>query len=312
MIGRLLGFGVILVVVAAACTSSASDSVQPDRRDALKVVATTSIVGDVVKAVGGETIELSVLLPIGADPHGFQPTPQDVTKVAEADVVFMNGVGLEGFLESLIRNAGGHAETVSVSEHVPWLAFEGQGEQAGGHAHDQGADPHVWFDVTNVVMWVQAVERKLSELDPANAETYAANAAAYAATLEELHGWIEEQVAQIPGANQKLVTDHTALVYFARRYGFEQVGAVVPGYSTLAEPSAQELAGLEDAIRALGVKAIFVGNTVNPNLAQRVADDTGTRLVFLYTGSLGEPGGPADTYVDMMRYDVSAIVDALK
>jgi len=312
MIRSRFGIGVALLLVAAACASPASNSAQPNRRGKLKVVATTSIVGDVAKAVGGEAIALSILLPVGADPHGFQPTPQDIAKVAEADIVFMNGAGLEGFLELLIRNTGGDVESVSVSERVPLLAFEGEGGQAGGQTSEHSADPHVWFDVTNVMTWVQIVERKLSELDPASAETYAANATAYAASLEDLHGWIEEQVAQIPEANRKLVTDHTVFAYFAHRYGFEQVGAVVPGYSTLAEPSAQELAELEDAIRELGVKAIFVGSTVNSNLAQRVADDTGTRLVFLYTGSLGEPGGPAGTYIDMMRYDVSTMVGALK
>ena len=135
---------------------------------------------------------------------------------------------------------------------------------------------------------------------------------AYRQELIDLDQWILEQVAQIPEANRELVTDHQLFIYFANRYGFEQIGAIVPGYSTLSEPSAQELAQLEDAIRELGVRAIFVGNTVNPALAQRVANDTGTKLVFLYTGSLTEATGPAPTYLDYMRFNVQAIVEALK
>jgi len=123
---------------------------------------------------------------------------------------------------------------------------------------------------------------------------------------------VREQVAQVPKAHRRLVTDHQFLGYFAARYGFEQIGAVIPSYSTVAESSAQELAALEDSIRALGVKAIFVGNTVNPSLAQSVADDTGTQLVFILTGSLTEKSGPAANYLDYIRYNVKAIAEALK
>ena len=124
--------------------------------------------------------------------------------------------------------------------------------------------------------------------------------------------WIEEQVATIPQLDRRLVTDHTVLGYFSERYGFEQAGAVFPGYSSLAEPSARELAGLQDAIAEQGVKAVFVGTTVNPDLASRVAEDTGARLVFLYTGALSEPSGPAGDYISFMKYNVGAIVDALR
>jgi len=159
--------------------------------------------------------------------------------------------------------------------------------------------------------WVGTIEQTLRQADPANADTYTANASAYREELHELDAWIMEQVAQVPEAQRNLVTDHTAFGYFAHRYGFEQVGAVVPGYSTMAEPSAQELANLEDAINEYQVPAIFVGTTVNPALSERVAEDTGTQLVPLYTGSLSEAGGEADTYLKLMRYNTQAIVAAL-
>ncbi len=327
-----------IILISMLLTACGQDVEAPSSEGRLKVVATTTIVGDVVAQVGGDLIDLSVLLPIGADPHGFDPSPQDVAKVAEADVVFANGVGLEEFLDPLIESAGVEDKVVHVSEGIDFLMFEGEehdheGEEHEGEEHDHegeehegeehghegeehhhhgGADPHTWTDPNNVMVWVHNIEHKLSELDPENAETYAANAEAYEAELKALDAWIREQVALIPAESRKLVTDHSVFGYYAEQYGFEQVGALIPGYSTVAEPTAQELAEIEDAIHDLDVKAVFVGNTVNSSLAERVAEDTGVQLVFLYTGSLGEPDGEAGTYIDYMRYNVKAILDALK
>lgn len=305
----------------------------------LQVIATTSIVADVVAAVGGDAISLTRLMPLGADPHGFEPTPQDAAAVSDAHVVFINGVGLEVFMDDLLQSADEGA-VVSVSAGIELLPFrtkeehaEGEGhehdeDEGEGHEHDEHdehdepdehehehegtADPHVWFDPNNVRVWVDNIEEALSTLDPANAELYAANADAYRAELEALDGWIREEVARVPEGNRVLVTDHASLTYFADEYGFELVGAVVPATSTLAEPSAQELAALQEAIGQYDVPAIFVGRTVNPALAEQVAQDTGVELRFLYTGSLSEEGEPADSYLNFMRYDVSTIVDGLQ
>jgi ABC-type Zn uptake system ZnuABC Zn-binding protein ZnuA len=314
----------------AASESTGVNSAKP------RVVATTTIVGDVVRQVVGDAADLTVLLPAGADPHGFQPTPQDAALIANADLIFANGLNLEEFLEKLIENAGGSARVVVVSDGV--TAIEGHEEHAEGEAHvegeehaaegeehaegeahaegeehaHEGADPHVWMDPNNVRVWTRNIAAALSELDPANAAAYQANAERYDQTLQALDAWVQEQIAQIAPENRQMVVDHDAFGYFAQRYGFETVGTVVPGYSTMSAPSAQELARLEDAIRQLGVQAVFVGSTVNPALAERVAADTGTQLVFLFTGSLSEPGGGAETYEDFVRHNVSAIVDALK
>jgi len=277
----------------------------------LKVVATTSIVGDVVQNVGGGEIDLRVLMPVGTDPHSFEPTPRDMATVADAHVVFANGVGLEAFLDSLLESADAAGRVVHVSHDVELIALEGKLEREERHGHE-GADPHTWFDPRNVMVWARNIEHALSTLDPVNAEAYATNAEAYKVKLKELDAWIREQLAPVPEGNRKLVTDHTAFSYFVHRYGFEQVGAIFPGYSTLTEPSAKDLAALEDAVREFDVKAIFVGLTVNPDLAERVADDTGTKLVFLYVGSLSEAGSPASDYLSLMRYNVSAIVEALR
>jgi ABC-type Zn uptake system ZnuABC Zn-binding protein ZnuA len=275
------------------------------------VVATTTILGDVARQIGGESISLSILLPEGGDPHTYQPTPQDLIKVANADLVLINGAGLESFLDRLLENAG-EDKVVSVSEGITLRQLEeGHDEDEPDH-EETGADPHVWFDPQNVKAWVDNIEQEMSARSPANAAAFAANAQAYQAELAALDAWIRDQVASIPPENRKLVTDHQNLGYFADRYGFEQVGAVIPSFSAAAEPSAEELAALEKAIQALGVPAIFIGTTVSPNLAQRVAADTGAQLVTLFTDALTGPAGEAGSYLDLMRYDVQAIVEALQ
>jgi manganese/iron transport system substrate-binding protein len=284
-----------------------------DEGDKLNAVATTSIVGDVVKNVGGDMITVEVLMPLGADPHTFEPTPQDVASMFDADVLFANGAGLEVFLEPLLESAGAGAKIVYVSQGIELLSSEGdhehEGEEGSGH---EGVDPHTWTDPINVMVWVDNIKNVLKNLDPNNAEAYESNAEAYEKELEELDAWVRAQVARVPETSRQIVTDHRVFAYFADEYGFTQVGAIVPAYSTLAEPSAKELVELENAVKDFGVKAILVGNTVNPSLAQRVARDTGTKLVFIYTGSLTAPGGEADNYLDYIRYDVEAIVNALK
>ncbi len=184
-------------------------------------------------------------------------------------------------------------------------------EDEHGHAHE-GADPHIWMNLGNAIIMVHNIEHALSELDPANATAYETNAAAYEAQLEELDAWVIEQIAAIPEENRELVTDHDAFGYYADHYGLEVVGAVIPAYSTNAEPSAQELAELQEVIGELEVQAVFVGTTVNPVLAERVSEDTGSNLVPLYTGSLGETGSGVESYLDFIRYNTTAIVEALK
>jgi ABC-type Zn uptake system ZnuABC Zn-binding protein ZnuA len=275
-------------------------------------VATTTIVGDVVAQVGGKHIDLSVLLPVGTDPHSFDPTPQDVAKAAEADLIFANGAGLEEFLDNLIESAGAEAKVLHLSEGLDLLALEADSEHEEDDHDQASADPHTWTDPQNVITWVEAVVTQLSTADPDNADSYTTNAATYTTELETLDAWIAEQVAHIPEGSRKIVSDHTQWSYFAAAYGFEQIGALIPGFSTLAEPSAKELAAIEDAIADLDVGAIFVGNTVNPTLAERVTADTGTQLVFVYTGSLSAAGEGAATYIEYMHYNTNAFVEALK
>ena len=304
-----------LIVALVSCIGAAPEKAAEGK---LKVVATTTIVGDVVHNIGGDAVEVSVLLPTGSDPHSFEPVPQDLARLEQADIIFANGAGLEEFLSRIIASAGGKDKLVSLSDDLDLIQAEAhEGESAGepvsgnDHAHS-GSDPHVWTDPALVAAWVDKISGTLSKEDPANAAAYQANAAAYQEKLSELDGWIEDQVSKIPKENRKLVTDHETFDYLARRYGFETVGAVIPGFSTLAEPSAQELAALDDTIRGLGVRAIFVDRSANPALSERVGKDSGVQLVPVYSGSLSEPGGDADTYLDFMHYNTNAIVNALK
>lgn len=281
----------------------------------LSVVATTNIVGDVVGRVGGDKIVLKVLMSPGVDPHTYVPTPSDTAAIHDAHVVFANGAGLEADLEEVFENAGGDAAQVHVSRGLDFRPAPGGDEHDEAEAegdHDHGnVDPHVWFSVPNVIHWVENIEHALSALDPDNAENYETKAQAYIHDLEELDAWVKGQVSTIPEANRKFVTNHPAFGYFADRYGLEQVGAVYP-VSPSAEPSAQDIAALQEAIREYGVPAVFAESTVNPRLAEQVARDTGIALVPLYTGSLGGPGSGIESYIDLIRYDVTAIVNALK
>ena len=293
--------GCLALALIVACSWSAVS---------LRIVCTTTIVGDVAARIAGEGNELTILLPVNADPHAFEPTPLDLVAIARADVVFLNGAGLERNLDPILENASGLV--VALSDDLDLLRLDASDHEDSEHEQDHGgADPHVWFDPTCVSAWVDLIADVLTEQDPGGESEYRARADTYRAELAELDAWIEEKVSGLPEERRQLVTDHAVFGYFAVRYGFEQVGTVFPGLSSLSQPSARDLASLEESIAALGVPVLFVGTTVNQSLAEQVAADTGARIVTLYTGSLSEPGGPASSYIELIRYDVTAIVEGL-
>jgi ABC-type Zn uptake system ZnuABC Zn-binding protein ZnuA len=298
-----------LLLLLSACSSGGRQGSPPDGR--LQVVATTSIVGDVVGNIGGELIELTVLVLPGGDPHTFEPRPQDIAAVSDAQVVFASGLGLEEALKGVLE-ANVKGTLVEVSDGLAVIPLQDKDEHEGAQPEHGTGDPHTWMDPNNVIIWAGNIATALAEADTTNRATYQTNAESYIAELRELDAWIRQQVEQVPPKQRKLVSDHAVLGYFAAEYGFEQVGLVIPALSSSAAPSAQELAALVDAIRAQDVQAILVGTTVNPALSEQVADDTGAELVFIYTGSLSQSGGVASSYIQLMRYNVQAIVDTLK
>lgn len=325
-------FILILALLLAACSPGAGAG------GSLNIVAINPILGDVVSQLGGQHVEVHVLIPAGTDPHAFEPTPQDAAKIAEADLVVINGLGLEASLEAFLQDAEEAGRVIVASDGVAPLDFEGhedehshegedhehegedhehegedhdhEGEEHGHH--HEGEDPHVWMNPLNVIIWVENIAAALIDADAANAADYQTNAEAYSASLNELDGWIAQQVTEVPVNSRLLVTDHESFNYFAQRYGFEIIGALIPSFSTLSEIPAGELAELEETITAHDVPAIFVGASINPSLAERVSADTGVALVILYGETLSAVDGPAPSYIEMMRYNVSSIVGALR
>lgn len=296
----------------------------------LRVVATTNLVGETVAEVAGEHIELSTLLAPGTDPHAYQLAPADRQLLENADVIFINGLGLEEGMLPVLEGLEGGVPVVPVSVGIVTREFgedgeehdhedeehEGEDHEEEAHTeeghHHEGADPHVWQSVPNVIVWTHNIADALATLDPDNAEAYANAASDYTATLEALNTELHALVDEIPAEQRKIVTDHDSLGYLADEYGFTIVGTVIPSLSTSASASAQELAALSDQIEAEGVRAIFVGTTVNPQLAEQLAQDLGIQVVSIYTDSLSDAEGPTPTYVDFMRYNLQTIVNALR
>ena len=282
----------ILLFVTTAC---AARGPQADP----VVLASTTILADITRNIAADRLTVKSLLPAGMDPHAYQPVPQDAARISNSQVLVINGAGYERFLESLLENAQGQRQIIEASVGL---------SAATGAA----ADPHLWVDPTHVIVYAENISTGLAAFDPAGAAAYESNVAVYISQLEALDAWISEQVALIPPGRRLLVTNHEALGYFAQRYGFTIVGTLMKGFSSDAAPSAQQMAGLVDQIRSGGVPAIFLDASDNPALARQIAAETGVQVVTdLHLESLTE-GAPAGTYIDMMKYNVTRIVEALR
>lgn len=295
-----------MFVIAASLWlgACASPSQPPD--DSLRVLASNSILADITRNVAGDRVLVESLLPFGADPHAYQPAPADVSKIAECDVLILNGVDYEHFIDPLLENAGGDRIVVTATDGLtPIQAGEGTAVEATG-------DPHMWLDVNRVIKYVENIRDGLIQADSGGAEVYRANADAYIAKLNELDAWIIKQVGTVPAGRRLLVTNHEVFGYFAERYGFVVVDTILPSFSSEAGASAQEIASAIDSVKASGAPAIFLGAAENADLAKQIASETGVRVVdTLHLESLTE-GPPAPTYIEMMKYNVTLIAGALK
>jgi ABC-type Zn uptake system ZnuABC Zn-binding protein ZnuA len=295
------------VLAIAAFFLAACGSAPSNNDGALSVLASTTFLADIARNVAGDRVNVESLLPIGADPHSYQAAPADMVKITDSKVLIINGLEYEHFIEPLLENAGGERLVIEATAGLKPLAM---GEQAG-EEHSAG-DPHMWLDPNLVITYVENIRSGLSEADPKGAEIYKANADVYIAQLKELDAWIVEQVNTLPAERRLLVTNHEAMGYFAARYGFEVTGSVIPSFSSDAAPSAQEMASLIDEIKSLDASTIFLDTADNNVLARQIADETGVMIVDdLHLESLTD-GAPAPTYIDMMKYNVSKIVEALK
>jgi ABC-type Zn uptake system ZnuABC Zn-binding protein ZnuA len=302
----LLGAALLLLVVAvsAGCGTASGPS-----SGALDVVASTTFLADIAQNVAGDRFEVASLVPLGTDPHAFEPTPSDLRKVVTADLLIVNGGGLEGPLLKTMENAGGGATVVDASAGLATRTPQpGEPPLANGET-----DPHFWLDPVLVKTYANNIAAAFATADPAGAAVYAANAAAYTKNLDALDAWIKAQVAQVAPGNRKLVMDHASHGYFADRYGFTIVGTVIPAVGTGETPTARQLSDLTHKIDATGAKAIFVEASENPQLAEQIAAETGVSVVTdLLDHTLTAADGPAPTYIAMMKYDTRRIVEALR
>lgn len=270
----------------------------------LKVVATFSVLGDLAATVGGDQIQLTTLAGPGVDSHTFLPTAADTAAVADADIVFENGLQFEPWLDALYTSSGSKAARGVVSKGVTPLTVVENGQTV--------TDPHIWHDVTYAVQAVRAIRDELVSADAKNAAAYKSNAGVFIARLQELDTWVYVQVNKLPEDRRKLVTTHDSFGYLAKRYGFQIIGTVLPTSTEGASPSARQVAALVEAVKAAGVPAIFGENVTNNSLLQQVADEAGVKAVTtLYTDALGPAGSEGETYEKMMRFNVLAIVAAL-
>jgi len=298
---------VILTVLALALTACGGGPASPSGTSAPVILTSTTFLADITRNIAGDRLKVESLLPTGADPHSYQPTPQDVAKINESKILIVNGLEYEHFLEALLENAGGEHLIITASDGLEPHTMED--EEATGQLVN---DPHMWLDPNRVITYVENIRKGLTNFDPDGAAVYQSNADAYTTQLKDLDAWITEQVAQIPAEKRLLVTNHEALGYFSDRYSFTIIGTVVPSVSSDASTSAGQMADLIDVIRSSGTSAIFLDEVENPALAQQIADETGVKVVEdLHLESLTD-GAPAGTYIDMMKYNATQIVNALK
>jgi ABC-type Zn uptake system ZnuABC Zn-binding protein ZnuA len=257
------------------------------------VVATTTQVADLVGQVGSSRVSVDGMLRPNADPHEYEPRPSDVAAVARGDLVFRSGGVVDEWLGDVISGAGGDAEVVSLIDSV----------------HRLDDDPHWWLDPRNGELAIETIRARLSTLDPAGRRAYRRNAARAVAGLRRLDGRIAACVERVPGAKRKIVTTHDALGYFARRYGIDVVGAVIPSLSTQAQASAGDIERLVEQIRSEGVKAVFPESSVNPDIEKAVAREADAQIgAPLYADSLGPAGSPGATYAGSLAADANALV----
>ncbi|MDB5777233.1 MAG: ABC-type Mn2+/Zn2+ transport system, periplasmic component protein [Herbaspirillum sp.] len=270
----------------------------------LPVVASFSILGDIVAQVGGDRIAVSALVGPDQDAHVYEPTPDDIKKVAHAKLVVVNGLGFEGWLDRLAHAAGYKGVIVVASHGVnPREMLE--------EDHAEHTDPHAWQDPENIIVYTGNIVAALSKLDPAGARVYKKNGDAYIAALKQLDAWTAAQIATIPAGKRKIITSHDAFHYFGAHYNIEFIAP--QGMATDSEPSAQDVAAMIRQMKTERIKAVFIENMTSPKLLEQIARDAGVAPGGkLYSDALSGPGGVAPDYLTMMRYNVAEILAGLR
>ncbi|HEV3186004.1 MAG TPA: metal ABC transporter substrate-binding protein [Xanthobacteraceae bacterium] len=300
---RLLAVGLAAAVAASFAVTRAP--AQDSGAHKIKAVATISIIGDLVRNVGGDRVAVATLVGSNADAHVYSPTPGDVRTVAAANVVFVNGLGLEGWMTRLVTASGTKARPVVVTAGIDPRRMADE-----AHPGRTVVDPHAWQSVADAKIYVANIRAGLAAVDPAGTAVYAANAAAYLARLDALEQEVRSAIAGIPAERRKIITTHDAFGYFGAAYGMSFVA--LEGISTETESSAKDVAKIITQIRKRKIPAVFLENVTDPRLMEQIARETGARIGGkLYSDALSEPNGPAATYIDMMQHNIREFAKAL-
>ena len=277
--------------------------------DKIKVASFSTIDTEIVQQVGDDHVDVAALVKPGVDPHEYEPTPADLRKVSEAQLILTSGKHLENYLSKLQEATGGKADLIEVGNHLPSLKMKPVEVEDGADEGGRIEDPHWWHSVSNVKQATKIIRDELIKLDPADKADFEKNANAYLVKLDALDNWVRRKVAELPRDKRKLVTSHDAFQYFARDYGFTI--EAIEGVNTETEASNRHVSELIDDIKKQGVKAIFLESTLNPKVTTQITRETGVKIGgTLYADGLGP--GEASTYEGMMKHNVSTIVDALK
>lgn len=266
-----------------------------------KIIATASMIADMAKHIIGDKFEVTTIVPIGKDPHTYEPTPSDVTTVADADVIFKNDLTFEGWLLKLIENSGTKANVVKVTDGVQVIK---------SLTYSNSADPHAWMNVLNGIIYAENIKNAIVKYDATNKDFYEKNFVAYKAKLEGLDKYIQEQIQTIPKSQRILITSHDAFQYYGRKYGI-QLESIL-GTSTEAQAQTSDIVRLDKVIKKNNVPAVFIESTVNPKMLQGLASSNDITIGgSLYADSIGDKDSDAPTYYDMLKYNTDVIVKAL-
>lgn len=305
MLGRRQAL--IVLALALAGTPAIAQEKTPDK---LKVVATFSILGDFVKVVGGDRVQVTSLVGPNGDAHVYAPTPTDAKTVADAKVVFVNGLGFEGWMTRLVKASGTKATMVTATKGIKPRQMAHTGGKEHDHDHEHGTDPHAWQSVANAKIYVANVRDALVKADPAGKSAYESNATAYLAKLDALDKEVRDEIAKIPADRRKIITTHDAFGYFKQAYGLDFIAP--QGVSTESEVSAKDLAAIIAQIKKQKIPAVFLENVTDPRLLTRISEETGAKIGgTLYSDALTDEKGPAPTYMDMMRHNIKTLSAAL-
>lgn len=301
-------------LLLATATLLASPALSQDAPSKIKAVASFSILGDFVKQVGGDRLDVVTLVGANGDAHVYAPSPADARTLAEARLVFVNGLGFEGWLDRLVKASGTKATLITATRGISPLTSEHHDDdhdQHGHGGHDHGAfDPHAWQSIANAKVYVANIRDALVAADPAGADAYQANATAYLAKLDALEAEARTAIARIPAERRRIITSHDAFQYFEKAYGIDFIAPT--GVSTDAEASAKAVAKIIAQIRKQKIPAVFLENVTDPRLVKRIADETGARIGgTLYSDALTDAQGAAPTYIDMMRHNIETLTGTL-